>query len=184
MKVLILSFISLVLLSLNGCYKEELKVYVPPKVITARDVFYKIPGLYQVSDSVGNYSYNMRVTFYPDTVFENGVYYDTRDSVGIFNLDNQFDTIYYNYNSLALSSISRRPVIFNGYYIENLIKSNGSRWKVIDNFPDNMIDGDKIGWNHGEMWICFRLNNINYYLEDGVSYGDTVKFQKAVRIGD
>jgi len=41
-----------------------------------------------------------------------------------------------------------------------------------------------MGWNNGEMWFSFRLININYYLGDGVAYGDTVKFQKAVRIGD
>ena len=126
----------------------------------------------------------MRVGFYPDTIKENGIVIERRDYVGLFNFDNQFDTIYYNYNSLALSSISKRPVIFNGYYIENAFKPNGSRWKVIDNFPDNIIDGDKMGWNNGEMWFSFRLININYYLGDGVAYGDTVKFQKAVRIGD
>ena len=70
------------------------------------------------------------------------------------------------------------------YYIENAVKGDGSRWKVIDEYPDNLEDGDKRGWYNGEMWISFRLINVNYYMEDGVPFGDTIKFQKAIRIGD
>jgi hypothetical protein len=184
MKKVVICSILFLLLIIVGCYDDKLQVYEPPKLETARDIFYKIPGLYQVSDSAGNYLYQMRVAFFPDTIFENGIYVDSRDCVGVFNLDNQFDSLYFYYNSLSLSSISKRPVMLDSYYIENATKSDGTRWKVIDHFPDNLNDGDKMGWNKGVMWISFRLNNINYYQEDGISYGDTIKFQKAERIGN
>jgi hypothetical protein len=167
-----------------SCDKNEPGKKIPTKEETARDIFYKIPGLYQVSDSAGNYEYTMSVKYFPDTIFENGIFLTTRDCVGVFNFDNQFDSLYFYYNSLNLSSISKRPVIFAGFYIENATKSNGSRWKVIDHFPNDLDDGDKLGWNNGEMWMSFRLININYYMDDGVPFGDTLKFQKAVRIGD
>lgn len=169
---------------LGSCYKNELKEYVPPKVETARDIFYKIPGLYQVSDTALNYSYTMRVAFFPDTVRENGEEVEWRDSVGVYNFDNQFDTVFFRYSGLALSSINKRPVMLRGFYIENAKKSNGSRWKIIDHFVGNVETADKLGWNNGEMWFSFRLININYYAEDGVPFGDTIKFQRAVRIGD
>lgn len=171
---------------LGSCYKNELKEYVPPKVETARDLFYKIPGLYQVSDTALNYSYTMRVAFIPDTVRENGEIVDFLDSVFIFNFDNQFDTLSFRYYSLNISPISQRPIMLDGFYIENAKKSNGSRWKIIDDFVDGISyeTADKRGWNNGEMWFSFRLININYYAEDGVPFGDTIKFQRAVRIGD
>ena len=165
-----------------ACEKYEPKK--PTKEETARDIFYKIPGLYQVSDSAGNYAYIMRVSYFPDTVRENGVVVERNDSVGLFNFDNQFDTLYFKYSALGLSAINKRPSMVINYYIENAVKRDGSRWKVIDDYPDNLEDGDKRGWHNGEMWISFRLININYYMEDGVPFGDTIKFQKAVRIGD
>lgn len=169
---------------LGSCYKNELKEYVPPKVETARDIFYKIPGLYQVSDTALNYSYTMRVAFFPDTLRENNVIVEKRDCVGVFNFDNQFDTIFFKYSSLALSPISNRPILVLNYYIENALKNDNSRWKIIDHFVGNVETADKLGWNNGEMWFSFRLININYYAEDGVPFGDTIKFQRAVRIGD
>ena len=163
---------------------EENEPKKPTKEETARDIFYKIPGLYQVSDSAGNYTYNMRVSYFPDTIRENGVVVEYRDSVGLFNFDNQFDTLYFNYSSLKVSPINNRPAMVINYYIENAIKGDGSRWKVIEHFEGSIEKSEKLGWDNGEMWMNFRLININYYLEDGVPFGDTIKFQKAVRIGD
>ncbi len=178
--------ITIITVFLGSCYKNELKEYVPSKVETARDLFYKIPGLYQVSDTNLNYSYTMRVAFFPDTLRINNVIVERRDCVGVFNFDNQFDSVFFKYENLTLSSISKRPVLLTGYYIENEVKSDGSRWKIIRDIPNNLNESeiDKFGWNNGEMWFSFRLININYYVEDGVPFGDTIKFQRAVRIGD
>lgn len=175
----------MILISLFSCYRDELIDPSPrPEEPTAREIFYKIPGLYEVTDSTYGYKYHMRVRFHPDTVRINGIVTEINDVVSITNLDNQFDSLFFRYYSLGVTSISERPLMLTGYYIENKLKANGSRWKIIDRYEGDINGADKLGWNNGEMWISFRLININYFFEDGVPFGDTIKVQKAVRIAN
>jgi hypothetical protein len=175
----------MILISLFSCYRDELIDPSPrPEEPTAREIFYKIPGLYEVTDSTYGYKYNMRVRFHPDTVRINGIVTEINDVVSITNLDNQFDSLSFRYHSFTFTSIPARPIMLDDYYIENVQKSNGSRWKIIDHTPVDLEVANKRGWNNGEMWISFRLININYFFEDGVPFGDTIKVQKAVRIAN
>lgn len=175
----------IVLISFFFCYKDKVIDLSPrPEEPTARDLFYKIPGLYEVTDSTYGYKYQMRVGFHPDTVIINGIVTEINDVVTITNLDNQFDSLSFRHYSLALSPISERPIMLDGFYIENVQKSNGSRWKIIDRNTGDINESDKRGWNNGEMWLSFRLVNINYFFEDGVPFGDTTKVQRAVRISN
>ncbi|MCG9910127.1 MAG: hypothetical protein MH137_02400 [Flavobacteriales bacterium] len=127
----------------------------PPGPNPADDPRLKFKGVYNMTQLENGINYTMSI----DTL---GAFCNNCDSIKFENFANLF---YFNSKFIKNSNVNKIS------YFPNIpmVDKNGNRWKL---FPTGISDppthcnalyGDSIK-------ICFSLNNILYYFEDGVPY--------------
>lgn len=158
-----LPFSILIIALLSACTKD--KVQEPCINCEPTNKWEYVSGNYTVYDTSMNYMYDMNISYFYNDV-------NKTNNLSFNNLDDNF----------SLSTIqpdqSSNPEFYISIGSHNLVyDSNGNRWRIlisIDSVYNNQVIDDTLR-------LRFRKTNISYYLEDFVTFVDTVVRQIAIK---
>ncbi len=157
MRVIVLSFVFCTLLFV-GCEKIGVDPNAPTEPPTpVDDPRFKFKGVYNMTKLENGQQYVMEIDTLGGSCSGSGCSFIIFENFGdLFD----FDQIFYSMNpENQLQIVPQIP----------LLDKQGYRWKVSSEWGTscNAIYGDSIK-------ICFKINNILYYAEDGVSYQELI----------
>ena len=140
-----------VLLFTQACIKDKVPTPCPEPEPTKWEL---ISGDYKVYDTLGVFLYDMSITHIATNEFNN-------DSLKFENFDGEFTFV------TKQTSFTNDPetLVTVGYH-DTLYDFQGKRWKLlysVDTIYNNVLVNDTL-------WLSFGKTNLNYYLQDLVSY--------------
>lgn len=159
--IIIISIFSVTIFS---CKKKE--PIVPVEIITETSKYELIPGEYQMYDTLGNYLYDMKITYWTGEKLPNGY---PRDTFQFDNIDGQFS--FKHFQSEGNVTSWPKNYFYLGHH-DPLYDSLNNRYQFF---------GYDAHFSNDSIYLYYEICNIKYYLYDASPYVDRYEKQVGVK---